>query len=313
MADTTKKESRLARCADRQTLIDYAQGASQRLVETTLANFIAPTVEVGTTIGHYKEYSAKSQYRIPTTKRPVHGRAAMIGWDLCDKTFNCQPHALDCQIDLAEAGDDETFGILFKDAADLVAESAALDFEAEVMETALSALSPVELEVSDSTNLIKAMDEKVDALIKKTGLGASLNVRIVFGSSAWTTFKNHKSVQNALGVSSRAYLVPNVADITGLILGNPEARVSYALKDTAPEGLARNLDYLMGSKILIFVGNNNPTRRDPSFMKTFRLAKRWMVAGSYFAPDRRCEVAKMDWSQDVKVTNADAAFLIDLK
>ena len=63
----------------------------------------------------------------------------------------------------------------------------------------------------------------------------------------------------------------------------------------------------------MFVANDSPTRRDPSFMKTFRLAGEWMKSGTYQSDDGRSEVAKMDWSQDVQVVNGAAAKLITLK
>ncbi len=53
--------------------------------------------------------------------------------------------------------------------------------------------------------------------------------------------------------------------------------------------------------MLIFARKAQPTRRDPSFMKTFRLMNQFMVPGSYMRDDGRVEVAKFDWSEDVKV------------
>jgi hypothetical protein len=41
-------------------------------------------------------------------------------------------------------------------------------------------------------------------------------------------------------------------------------------------------------------------------MKTFRLANKYMVPGAYTRDDGRVEVAKFDWSEDVKVTNSSA-------
>jgi hypothetical protein len=56
--------------------------------------------------------------------------------------------------------------------------------------------------------------------------------------------------------------------------------------------------------VLVFARKDAPTRRDPSFMKTFRLMNKFMVPGSYMRDDGRVEVAKFDWSEDVQVTNA---------
>jgi hypothetical protein len=82
--------------------------------------------------------------------------------------------------------------------------------------------------------------------------------------------------------------------------------------DTAPEGKAESVSFLLDAAVLVFARRSNPTRRDPSFMKTFRLAGQYMVPGSYVREDGRVEVAKFDWSEDVKVTNALAAVRLNI-
>lgn len=76
--------------------------------------------------------------------------------------------------------------------------------------------------------------------------------------------------------------------------------------DSAAEGLSDDVNFLLDSTVLVFARMEQPTRRDPSFMKTFRLMNQFMVPGSYLREDGRVEVAKFDWSEDVQVTNASA-------
>jgi hypothetical protein len=64
--------------------------------------------------------------------------------------------------------------------------------------------------------------------------------------------------------------------------------------------------------VLVFARKDAPTRRDPSFMKTFRLMNQFMVPGSYMRDDGRVEVAKFDWSEDVKVTNNAACVRLNI-
>ncbi len=47
-------------------------------------------------------------------------------------------------------------------------------------------------------------------------------------------------------------------------------------------------------------------------MKTFRLMNQFMVPGSYMRDDGRVEVAKFDWSEDVKVCNSSAAHRLNI-
>jgi hypothetical protein len=80
--------------------------------------------------------------------------------------------------------------------------------------------------------------------------------------------------------------------------------------DTAKEGLAPSVSFLLDTSVLVFARLQNPTRRDPSFMKTFRLMGNYMVPGSYLRDDGRVEVAKFDWSEAVAITNSSAAQLL---
>ncbi len=76
--------------------------------------------------------------------------------------------------------------------------------------------------------------------------------------------------------------------------------------DEAPEGKDEDIRFLLDSTVLVFARKEAPTRRDPSFMKTFRLMNQYMVPGSYARDDGRVEVAKFDWSEDIQVTNSAA-------
>jgi hypothetical protein len=91
-----------------------------------------------------------------------------------------------------------------------------------------------------------------------------------------------------------------------MFIGSPDVRTSYMIYDVNPEGKAESISFLLDTAVLIFARKDAPSRRDPSFMKTFRLMNRFMVPGSYMRDDGRVEVAKFDWSEDVKVTNSAA-------
>jgi len=80
----------------------------------------------------------------------------------------------------------------------------------------------------------------------------------------------------------------------------------FMIYDSAPEGKAENVNFLLDTAVLVFARKDAPTRRDPSFMKTFRLMNKFMVPGSYMRDDGRVEVAKFDWSEDVRVINSAA-------
>jgi ATP-dependent 26S proteasome regulatory subunit len=87
--------------------------------------------------------------------------------------------------------------------------------------------------------------------------------------------------------------------------------MTTVVKDTAAEGLAENMQFVLDKKVMVFASNDTPNTMDPSFMKTFRLDGQWMVPGSYVSEDGRGEVLKMDWSEEIQVTNAAAGKLIN--
>ena len=141
-----------------------------------------------------------------------------------------------------------------------------------------------------------------------------MGVGVLFGTSAWKIFKNSAAVRGRMiaGGSKESLAVPSESTARNLLIGNPDVRTSYMVYDDAPEGKAEDVKFLLDTAILIFARRANPTRRDPSFMKTFRLAGQYMVPGSYLREDGRVEVAKFDWSEDVRVTNASAAVRLNI-
>jgi hypothetical protein len=114
------------------------------------------------------------------------------------------------------------------------------------------------------------------------------------------------------GKSGVGLAVPTEQSASQLFVGAPDVRTSYMVYDSAAEGLPANLAFLLDAAVLVFARKANPTRRDPSFMKTFRLMNRYMVPGSYVREDGRAEVAKFDWSEDVQVTNAAAGIRLNI-
>jgi hypothetical protein len=147
-----------------------------------------------------------------------------------------------------------------------------------------------------------------------------MGVGVLFGATAWKVFKNQDKVRGRFVVGNGSgknsgnlgLAVPTEQSATQMFIGTPEVRTSYMIYDTAPEGKAEAISFLLDATVLIFARKEAPTRRDPSFMKTFRLMNKFMVPGSYMRDDGRVEVAKFDWSEDVKVTNSAAAVRLNI-
>lgn len=300
--------SRLKALSAKPTVVSFAQGAAQSSAQP-IADFIAPTVEVAASVGQYKKYTEKSRFRIPNTRRAVGGGATQVTFDASDETYNCVPHALDFPVDnLEKIESDEAGENIIKEGAQAVAEIASLAHEKTVVDAALTAAGAgTSLSVGSSDDVIDQIDTQIRNVILAAKYGSLMGVGIVFGALAWQRVKNHVSVRNRFVSGGKSqFAVPDLPSMSQLLLGQPDSRMSFMVYDDAVEGKAEDIKFVLDGAILIFARHANPTRRDPSFMKTFRLMGQWMKPGIYQTQDERGEVVKFDWSEDVKVTNSAA-------
>ncbi len=305
--------SAIAQIASNPVLKQYAQSRAKQVI-SSVADFIAPVVEVPVQIGRYKIWDEKHRFKIPDTRRANGGKATEITFGSHDGTYSCKPHALDVPWDVLELKEAEDYGMnLMQEGADLAAEVGALAHEKTVIETALTQVGAGTNISTTADDPVSKIDDKIVDVIKACAYGGLMSVGVLFGANAWKLFKNHPLVRARFTLGAGA-TIPNITETlaSSLFLGNPEVKTTFIVEDTAAEGIAANLTFLLDTSILIFARSPNPTRRDPSFMKTFRLAGQWMIPGFWESPDGRVQVAKMDWSEDVKVANSSAAARLNL-
>ena len=306
--------SRLSDISASPVLKQFAQGAAQSNI-MPVADFLAPTVEVPTSVGRFKKYTEKHRFRIPQTLRAIGGRAAELSFDVTDESYNCNPHALDYPVDNLERLEAGELEDMLREGALSCAEVAALAHEKSVIDAALAAVGAGTAKTwNSSADPVSDLDDAILSVIKAAKYGSLMGVGVLFGTSAWKIFKNSAAVRGRMlsGGTKESLAVPSEATVRNLLIGNPDVRTSYMVYDDAPEGKPEDVKFLLDTAILIFARRANPTRRDPSFMKTFRLAGQYMVPGSYLREDGRVEVAKFDWSEDVRVTNAAAAVRLNI-
>ena len=291
------------------TLMTFAQGAAQAAINP-VADFLAPTVNVPTSTGQYKEFSQKSRFRLPDLRRAAGGRAVTIAFDANDKTYNCTPHSLDYPVE-RESVSQQEFDLYFRDGAVAVSEISGLYHEKKVIDLALAAVGAGTGKVwNKDADPIADLDAEILTVAKNAKYGSAMSIGVLFGANAWRIFKNAAGVRNKFVVGNAKagnVAIPTVESTGQLLLGNPEVRTTFMVYDNAPEGKAEDIQFLLDTSILIFARKDQPTRFDPSFMKTFRLDGRWMVPGTYQRDDGRVEVIKFDWSEDVQTVNAAAA------
>jgi len=312
--------SRLSDISASPTLREYAQGAAQDAI-MPVADFLAPTVEVATSVGRFKRYTEKNRFRIPNTLRTLGGRASELRFEATDATYNCEPHALDYPVDNLEQLEAEGLEDMLREGVTAVAEVAALSHEGSVINAALAAVGAGTDKTWNATaDPVADVDDAILSVIKAAKYGSLMGVGVLFGATAWSIFKNQDKVRGRFVVgngsgktSGKLGLAVPTEDSAGqMFIGTPEVKTSYMIYDTAPEGKDESISFLLDSTILIFARKTAPSRRDPSFMKTFRLMNKFMVPGSYVRDDGRVEVAKFDWSEDVQVTNSAACVRLNV-
>lgn len=307
--------NRLASISSKPTLKEFAQGAAQEAIQP-VADFIAPTVPVATMNGRYKVYTEKNRFHIPDTLRAMGGRATELRFDATDAAFNCEPHALDYPIDNLERMEADALEDSLREGAVAVAEVAALAHEKKVIDMALAAAGDgTGMTWDSSADPVSDIDNQILTVLKAAKYGSLMGIGVLFGATAWKIFKNAANVRARFIIgskSAKSLAVPNEDIASQLFLAQPEVKTSFMVYDSAAEGLAANIGFVLDNSVLIFARKANPTRRDPSFMKTFRLMNKFMVPGSYVREDGRAEVAKFDWSEDVRVTNSAAVVRLNI-
>lgn len=306
---------KLSQFAATPTLTNYVQGAGEQAV-SKVADFISPVCPVPRSVGKFKIWNDKSRLVIPDTRRAVGGKATVIKFEAGDGNYNCEPHALDHSVDFMEQDDNDTCENLVKEGANIAGQLGALAHEKVVLDKAQAdATAGTTLDSTSAiADLVDIIDQQIINVVKGAkGMGAMMVIRLMFGISAFRKFKNHASVKDRFKMGSKKDIVnPTIEDVLGLFVAKVEAQVSLLVVDTNQTIDAASVDFMFGSKLLVFATMEAPTRYDTSFMKTFRKMGGFMVPRFYESEDGRQQMAGFDWSEEVQTTNAGASRLCNV-
>jgi hypothetical protein len=315
-------------------VIQYAQGASQKAA-MPVADFLAPVVNVGSTVGTYTVYDEKARFRLPNTKRAPMQKATNLRLSGKQLTYRLTPHALDVPVDIIERdgglfdaggspisaavnGDGANVAAinLLQEAADEGAEVGNLDREKETIDLAIAALTGGALDITLGTDdPVAKIDAGILTVLKAAKYGSAMGARVLCGATALASLKNDSTVRGRFIVGQGApvgIVAPNEANLGQLFLGSPQVRASFMVYDDAPEGVAEDIQFILDNSIIVFAALPAPRRHDPSFMKCFMPRGQWMVPGTYLSEDQRQTVAKFDWWMFPFVGNASAGQLFNV-
>ena len=283
-------------------LTNYAQGLMQDRT-SALAEFLAPTVLVPATIGHYKKYDDKNLYQALDTARAVGGTAKRIEFDASDPTYNCKPQALEVTIDDSER-DAEGAPILLEQAKTTVlVNTAVLSHEDKVLtavKAGVAAVADADRGKWSSADIdpIDQIDEQINAIASATGM---LPNRICMGLGAWYLLRRNPKVKaRVAGVKVAGF---SYQDFAACLL-NPaiEMRVGVLVKDAKKFPAGKSASPIAGDECFIFYASAQPSTYDPSFAKTFMGGRGGVDSVRMYRDDQaRSDVLALDWSVDVQV------------
>lgn len=288
------------------TLTIFAQGVAQDMT-SALAEFIAPTVRVASTVGQYKSYDNKNAFQVLETARALGGMAKRIEFAQTDPTYNAKPHALEVTIDDAEedaAG--EQSSALREGKTKTLISTAILSREDRVITKAktLSAVGGVGVWSNSSIDPISEIDAQIQEIAKETGMMPNA---IAFGLGAWQVFRNHPKVVAKFPGAASIGVTPEQA---ATLMLNPGIQVRFGVlsKDTAKFGAAASKTNIVGAEVFIFVRSPNPTDHDPSWMKTFSGGRGSVTSvREYYDERARSQILAVDWSEDIQITSSISA------
>lgn len=290
------------------TLTNYAKGIAQDRA-SAVAEFIAPTVPVGASIGQFKRFDDKNAFQVLDASLPDGADPKRIEFSAADGTFNCRPYALEVRItkpELDAIGDNDPLD-LQQAKIDTLVTSAILTHEDAVLTKVKSGLTAVSGKgnwSSASVDPIAEIDEQIMAIAVETGI---LPNSILMGIGAWNVFRNHPKV---IARMPGAALIGVTTAQAAQFLLNPglEIRVGVLSKDTVKFGAAKSATNMVGAEVFIFHRSANPTTYDPSFAKTFRVNGSGIEAVySYDAPNGLYQGHIVYWSVDTQVVSAPCA------
>ncbi|HXI73459.1 MAG TPA: hypothetical protein VNN22_24210 [Verrucomicrobiae bacterium] len=307
--------NRIAQLAGSPLLTNYAITASQRAIRP-VGQFIAPLCEVPDINFRYKVYSDKNRFKVPDTKRQVNGKVTRLGFSATDANGTLEPNALDFPIPNIGGLSDESLTFSIMEGQGIIADSGSLALENEIVTIAKTAALASPLTVAadfsdDGVNPITILDKMILAVKKAAKNGAA--IKVLFGTTKFQQFRDNGYVQKKFIIASGAsakngvgVVSPNIDDVSGLLIFNPEVQCSEMVIDNGADGAAENIQFLLDDVVIVFASNGTPNRMDPSFMKTFARMGGFFKPGTYTSEDERDQVLKMDWTTLPSVTNTAA-------
>lgn len=295
-------------------LTSYAQGLTQD-VDLDDVEFLAPSVPVGATLGHFKRFDDRNHFQTYNTARALGGKRTRMEFSSDDKTYDCRPQSLEIPIDDMErdAAGDTPMGqrLLEQGKVRSLVVSAFNSEGSDVFAKALDETTPeagAGVWTTQTVDPIKEINDAIEAIALDTGLMPN---RILFGLPALAIMMNNDKMKER--VKSGVTTADFGAFKTGLLNPGIEHKVSTWVVDSAKKGGTRKTKSVVGASVFIFFARAQTTVYDPSFMKTFRGGERSIQSVSVYREESAgSDIYFVDWSRQVQLTSGLCGKRIDV-
>lgn len=294
-------------------LTSYAAGQSSVAIENDLSDWIFPRVPTGVSNGQFKRYSGKNAMQVYETLRAIGGNATRIKFESDDPFFNCKPNALEVPIDDSErdaAGDIDGAQSALEESKVKTLVSNAKISRAVRIQGIIDGLTPISgkgVWSADESDPILELNQEIERITTVTG--GHVPNRLAIGLSVWMRLCSHPAVLARLGDTTVKSVTQ--AQFTAMLAFPVQVKVGTISRDKKKFGVGKDAEQVFGAKVLLFLGNDNPTVYDPSFGKTFSTKKGGVdQVWSYRENGARSDIYAVDWSEDTQVVYAECASLI---
>ena len=286
-----------------------------------IADMVFPVVPVQKQSDRIVVFSREEAYREEESRRAPGTEANRIQRSVSSETYFADNYALKFPVTIEDrANADPIYAQeLYNGAARYVTGKLILGWEVRVADQVtntsnVGSSSAVSSGWTDYTNSNPLVDveKAIDNVFDSTGTRPN---RVIFGETAWRTFRRNEHVRDLLGRGD-SQIGGGYASLeeAASLLDVDQVLVGASFKNTAVEGQAESLTQIWGDNVVAYYVPMTASVDEPSFAYSMR----WKIPG---VPDMqterhpydsktKSEEVEVGYYQDEKIVGKDYAFLL---
>ncbi len=240
-----------------------------------VADKVFPNVPVTKQSDRYYQYDKKQWFRSDAAKRAPATESAGSGFTIDNTpTYYCDVRAIHKDVDDQIRANADGPIDMDRDATEFVTRDLALGREITWTAQYFAAgiwtgsstgtdVTPAVLWDASGSTPIEDMRKELIAVKKKTGFKPNT---VVIGEEVWNVLQDHPDFLERIKYTQRAIVS---VDLLAAVLGIDRVLIAGAIADRAGEGAADDMDFLLGSNVLLAYSAPRPSLLQPTAGYTF--------------------------------------------